>query len=335
MNKTEKLLSGAAAVAAGTAAAVTAASVFMTKTAIDREPPKALKAVHHAVAGGVIPEPELEEITQSAERLANADTETVTITSRDGLTLKGHWFPADDPKRIVIAMHGWRSSWYRDFGVPTKYFHETGCSILYPDQRGQDDSAGDYIGFGVLERYDCLDWLNYALRRFGNTLPIYLCGISMGATTVLMAAGLGLPSQVHGILADCGYTTPHAVWAHVMENNLHISEKLYYPIVNRICHLTAHFDGDETSTVEAMQTNRVPVLFIHGADDKFVPVDMTYENYDACIAPKELLIVAGAGHGMSYFADTAAYQGAVEKFFAKYDAQPSPGLDEEDEEEEK
>lgn len=71
------------------------------------------------------------------------------------------------------------------------------CSVLYAEQRGQGNSGGDFIGFGQIERYDCLDWIHWVSERCGTELPIYLCGVSMGATTVLMAAGLDLPENVH------------------------------------------------------------------------------------------------------------------------------------------
>ena len=63
----------------------------------------------------------------------------------------------------------------------------------------------------------------------------------------------------------------------------------------------------------------VPVLFIHGTDDKFVPVEMTYENYKACKGQKHLLVIPGANHGMSYRVDKAAYENAVLNFWHLYD----------------
>ena len=142
----------------------------------------------------------------------------------------------------------------------------------------------------------------------------------MGASTVLMAAGLDLPENVHGIMADCGFTSPHAIFKHVMENNLH----LYYrgitaAIANDMCKKRIQIGTKDYSCTEALKESKVPVIFVHGTDDKFVPVEMTYENYKACTAPKRLLIVPGAEHGMSYLVNKEEYVKAVKEFWRDFD----------------
>lgn len=269
------------------------------------------------ISGGLMTDPKLKKIEEASEAVKKYETETVHIESEDGLQLTGHIRECAEPRRIIIAMHGWRSSWQMDFGLTADFYHNNGAIVLYADQRGQNDSDGDYIGFGILERYDCLKWLAFIRERYGDDLPIYLLGVSMGASTVLMASGTELPRCVKGIIADCGFTSPKDIWNHILDNNLHINGKLTFPIVNRICKRVAQFDGDEYSTVEAMGVNTKPVLFIHGSNDNFVPLKMTFDNYLACKANKELLIVPGAGHGMSYITDTKAYEKAVISFFKK------------------
>jgi fermentation-respiration switch protein FrsA (DUF1100 family) len=70
---------------------------------------------------------------------------------------------------------------------------------------------------------------------------------------------------------------------------------------------------------KALARCRLPVLLIHGSDDRFVPVEMTYENYRACSAPKDLVIVPGADHGMSHFTEKDRYEQTVLEFWKKYD----------------
>lgn len=306
----------AAVVATGT---VLAAGRILVNAAVHRDGVKVkvpLK-LKSKLSGGLIDDPKVKDAVEAAERSKELTTETVGIVSRDGLNLTGHLYHCDAPKRIIIAMHGWRSDWHTDFGSSVDFLHDEGCLMLCPDQRGQNDSEGEYIGFGVLERNDCIDWLNFVIERFGTDLPIYFLGVSMGATTVLMASGNELPDCVKGIIADCGFTSPHAIWKHVLDNNLKIKEKLAYPIANAIVKRKAKYDGDEYSTTDALAVNKKPVLLIHGSSDGFVPISMTFENYLACTAPKELFIVPGAGHGMSYLTDTAGYQKTVREFFDK------------------
>lgn len=199
------------------------------------------------------------------------------------------------------------------------FLYDDGCSVLYAEQRGQGNSGGEYMGLGALERFDCLDWINWVNDRETNGLPVYLAGISMGATTVLMATGLELPSNVHGIIADCGFTSPYEISKHIVENNLHLSFGLRGEVADALCRKKIQVGTKECSAVDALRENRIPVLFIHGADDRFVPVDMTFENFKACAGPKELLVIPGADHAMSYYADRQRYEAAVRTFWEQYD----------------
>lgn len=155
------------------------------------------------------------------------------------------------------------------------FWAENGCSVLYVEQRGQNGSGGSHIGMGLTERFDCADWVDWATLRCGRQIPIYLAGLSMGATTVLMAAGLQLPPNVHGIMADCGFTSPHAIWKHVAEKNLHVPYGLRGVIAEALYRRKINMGAADYSTVAALKNTRIPVLLIHGAADKFVPVEMT------------------------------------------------------------
>ena len=259
------------------------------------------------------------QVDATAKKLESSGCTTVEIISHDGIKLVGHWYENPNAQRIVVAMHGWRSSWNQDFGMIADFLHDNGCSVLYAEQRGQNSSGGDHMTFGLLERYDCLDWINWVNKNTQGELPIYLAGISMGATTVLMATGLELPRNVRGVVADCGFTSPYAIWKYVTEENLHLSYKLHGNLVERLCQRKIRMGAKAYSTIDAMNGCQIPVLFIHGSDDRFVPVTMTYENYRACTAPKQLLIVPGAQHGLSYYVEKERYEETVKNLWNKYD----------------
>ena len=259
------------------------------------------------------------EIREASAKLLETEMQTVSIKASDGTELIGHLYPAQKPKRIVIAMHGWRSSWSMDFGTITDFLHQNNCTVLYVEQRGQGTSGGDYMGFGLIERHDCKNWVDWAFENVSDSLPIYLAGISMGGATVLMASDLPLPQTVRGIVADCAFTSPHAIWKHVITNNLHLSYAMRYKAVDGICKKKLQVAASDFSVAKAMENNKIPVLFIHGTDDHFVPVEMTFENYKACSAPKRLLVVPGADHGMSYYMDRENYQKAILEFWKDFD----------------
>ena len=323
MKKSNKKIIYLSAITAATGAAA-AISAYLTtrlliKTALDREQPKIMKKAGSLIAGEKKNESVNEACRAAAERLAQEEHENITITARDGVTLKGHFFPCDNAKRVIIAFHGWRSSWNYDFGIVTEFWRKNNCSVLYAEQRGQNDSGGEYISFGLTERFDCADWAAWAVCRCGSNIPIYLTGISMGASTVLMAADLEFPENVRGIMADCGFTSPKAIWKHIANDNLHIAFGLSSIIADIMCKKKINMRSDEHSTVEALRNTSIPVLLIHGTNDHFVPVEMTYENYIACASDKRLLIVPGAEHGLSYLEDRETYEQAEMDFWHDFD----------------
>ena len=312
------LLTGAVAVSGGVSYIITKKLVEL---ALDRGNVENQESIKKLLSGETNTEIFARYRDAAAENLINTPHETVSITARDGVKLVGHFVGCTEPKRAIIAMHGWRSSWAKDFGMISDFLHENACAVLYAEQRGQNESGGSYMGFGLTERFDCLDWINWLNGSGYDTFPLYLCGVSMGAATVLMASGFTLPENVHGIIADCGYTSPYAIWKHIAENNLHLRyDKWMRDTVDEMCRERIKFSSDDFSCTKALESCRVPVLFIHGTDDNFVPIEMTYENYKYCDAPKRLLVVPGAGHGMSYAVDKARYEQTVLQFWQDYDS---------------
>ncbi len=315
--KREKLLTGGVILGAlgGLLVMSRKAAALFVREAMDRREPRLMIRAKSRMTG---PEPDLLslEAASAAKRLRNSPMERVELAARDGTLLVGHLRRGIDARRVIIAMHGWRSSWYRDFGASADFWYTNGCNVLYAEQRGQGESGGDTMCYGLRERFDCADWSRWAAERFPD-MPIYLAGLSMGATTVLMAAGLEeVQQRVRGIMADCGFTSPEAIWRHVAKNTWHIPYQPWKKQIDRLT--TARLDcaPDAYSTVEALSQSTLPVFFIHGLDDHFVPPEMTRENYLACPSPKKrLLLVPGAGHGMSFLVDRDAYERETLEFW--------------------
>lgn len=242
--------------------------------------------------------------------------ERMEITSRDGLKLRADFIDCPDRKGIIALFHGYRSIPLGDFSVVNEYYNSLGYALLMPYQRAHGESEGKYITFGAKERYDCLDWCRMLAERFPGT-PIFLDGVSMGCSTVLGAAGLDLPESVRGIIADCGFTSPGEIIAHVMKLWLKMPKFPFYYIVGFMCRVIAGFSFDEFSTVEAMKKNTLPVLFVHGKADDFVPCQMTVQAHEACVAEKEIYLIEKADHGLSYLVDTEGCQKAISAFLER------------------
>ena len=240
--------------------------------------------------------------------------EKVSILSFDGLRLCGKYYEYAPGAPVELMFHGYRGSAERDLSGGVHRCFQLGHSALIVEQRTSNDSEGRVITFGIREHRDCLDWIDFAVKHFGPDVRIILTGISMGASTVLMAAGKELPEQVVGVLADCGFTTAKDIMFHVM-GTLGLPPKICYPFVKLGARIFGRFDLDSDSALEAMETCRVPVIFFHGEEDVFVPCQMSRENYEACKTRKQLVLIPGAGHGLSFPAAPEVYLAELDKFF--------------------
>ena len=141
------------------------------------------------------------------------EQETLTITSFDGLKLYGLYLPTPNARATILCFHGYRTVGLQDFAPMPAFYHSLGLNVLIVDQRACGKSEGKYTTFGILERYDVLAWAQYLERRLDD-MPLLLDGLSMGASSVMLAADLPLPKSVHGIVADCGFTSPWEIIAH-------------------------------------------------------------------------------------------------------------------------
>lgn len=253
-----------------------------------------------------------EQIKTRADAMKSLPAENVTIQSRDGLILAASYYHLRDGAPLAIFFHGYRSTGIRDFCGGFYFYRDEGFNILLVDQRGNGRSEGKAITFGIRERWDCLDWANYAAQRWPET-PIVLLGISMGASTVLMASDLPLPGQVKGILGDCGFSAPKDILCSVAASQ-GLPRGLSYFLLKLGARLFGDFDLDEITAAEALSRAKLPVILIHGEDDEYVPCEMSVKCFDACGSPVQLLTVPKAEHGMSFFVDQDGYAEAVSQF---------------------
>lgn len=150
-------------------------------------------------------------------------------------------------------------------------------------------------------------------RRLGD-LPLLLDGLSLGATTVMMAADLPLPQSVRGIIADCGFTSPWEILSHCGKQWFHMPEFPLMYILSAVSKLRFGGGYRFCSTVTSLANSTLPLLLLHGAEDDFVPTRMSEENYASASGYKHKVIIPGAGHGMSYLVDMPRCQSELEKF---------------------
>lgn len=258
-----------------------------------------------------------ENVVATDRWLKEHEVQDVYIKSHDGLRLHGLWIPAEQAKGTVLLAHGYRSSYLLDFAVVIDVYHGLGFNLLVPDQRSHGKSEGKYITFGVKESRDMQSWITFHNAQYGP-LPMILNGLSMGASTVLYLADANLPENVKGIIADCGFTSPKAIIQNVYRAFVRMPPAVSVWAADLFARVFAHFRLEEKDTRKTLANSKLPVLMIHGLADDFVSCEMTKQAYEACGSEKQLLLVANAGHGVSFLSDPVGYTAAVMYFLKKH-----------------
>ena len=261
-------------------------------------------------------EPLLETIKAMIREVNAIPYERVSVTSFDGLRLAGRYYHQRDGAPLAILFHGYRGTPARDFSGGTQLYRDEGFNLLMIEERAHCTSEGHTVTFGVKERQDCLKWIEYAQKRFGEDTPVLLCGISMGAATVLMASGLRLPDCVKGIIADAPFTNPKEIIVKVCRDRK-LSPRIVWPLLRLGARIYGGFDPTGADAAEAVKSSPVPILLIHGEDDRFVPCEMGRRIAAANPDRVELHTFPHAGHGLSFLVDRPRYEQIARTFLAR------------------
>ena len=237
------------------------------------------------------------------------------IESYDKLQLHSY-VVTQNSNKWAIVVHGYGGSG-KLMSDKSKYFYDMGYNVLIPDLRGHGKSEGDYIGMGWKDRLDIISWINFIIKENPNA-EIVLHGTSMGAATVLMTSGENLPSNVKAIVADCAYTSAWDEFSYQLETYLKVPSSYILNVTNMVTKLKAGYSLKEASALECVKKATVPILYIHGDKDKFVPYSMMDKLYDATISPKEKLTIEGGEHANSDLVSPFLYWLTVEDFLNQY-----------------
>lgn len=239
------------------------------------------------------------------------------ITSYDDIKLQSLSVKNEGSNKWAILCHGYNSRNDWEPILPAYKFHGEGYNVLMPSARGHGNSEGDYIGMGWHDRLDIVEWINFIINNNPNA-EIALYGVSMGGATVMMVSGENLPDNVKVIVEDCGYSS-------VLDEFKYQLKMIYklpsFPIINfssLVTKVRADWWLGDGDTVSQVANSKVPMMFIHGDSDTFVPSDMLEKVYEAANVPKKKLLVEGAGHGQSSSVLGDKYWDDMFKFVGEY-----------------
>ena len=252
---------------------------------------------------------------EAKERLQSVGGEDLWITSQDGLKLHALWLDNPAAERILICVHGYRGTYSGNFGVPYDLLKDT-CSFLMIDARTRGQSEGTYITYGAKEKDDVYLWLQKVLGMTQD-LPVYLYGVSMGSSTVLMNTAREKLERFKGVIADCGYTDMKTIITEVMEKDYHLPPFPLVPLIGCWCRLLAGFRMKDADALAALRHANVPVLFLHGLKDDYVTVHHTVENNAVCTSAHRTVLFEDAGHGACAASDPQRYANALHAFFSE------------------
>jgi len=268
---------------------------------------------HHALPAGVQYEKHKERMLGYIDDFLKLDCEKLEILSYDGKILRGRYYHVNDDAGVDICFHGYRGTGIRDFCGGSRIAMGMGRNVILVDQRAHGESKGHSICFGIKERYDCLSWINYAICRFGDDVDINIYGVSMGASTVLMASGLELPDNVKHIVADSPYTSAGDIIKKVCAD-LKLPVFLVYPFIYLGALIFAGVKLDSCDCVSAVKKARIPILLIHGEEDRFVPCEMSETIRIANPKLIHRVTFPDAAHGISYIEDKERYEQLINQF---------------------
>lgn len=249
----------------------------------------------------------------------NQTFEEIKMKNDRGQVLTGWLIKSEGPSDVfVLCSHGYRCNGKDEFCLVAKHYHEKGFNILMVDHQAAGSSEGNLITFGYNESKDLVKWTQYLNETYGNNIKIILHGVSMGCATATIASGdNNLPENVKFTVADCGYTSMNEQFKAVLKS-FGVPSFPLVPLTEMWNIIVGKFRYNEVNPLEAVKNAKVPMLFIHGKEDTFVPTEMVYRLYDACSSEKDILVVDGAIHARSYFVNGAACDKKIDEFIKKY-----------------
>ena len=241
------------------------------------------------------------------------------IINRKGRQLHAMFASAAKPTdKTAVIVHGYTDNAIRMLMIGYLYNNDLNYNILLPDLQDNGLSEGPAIQMGWKDRLDVLNWMNIANDIFGKRTQMVVHGISMGAATTMMVSGEAQQPFVKCFVEDCGYTSVWDEFSFQLKDMFGLPEFPLMYTTSWLCNAKYGWNFQEASSLEQVKKCSLPMFFIHGDADTYVPTRMVYPLYEAKSEPKELWIVPSATHAMSYKDYPQEYTERVKKFVGKY-----------------
>lgn len=241
------------------------------------------------------------------------------ITAPDGIRMHAYYAHASHSSRATsLIIHGYTDCAVRMFHIGYLYNQILDYNVIIPDLRYSGLTEGEAIQMGWLDRKDVMQWIDLAPTIFGDSIETVIHGISMGAATTMMTSGENLPAYIKCFVEDCGYTSVWDQFEKELKEQFGLPAFPLLHVSSYLCNLQLGWDFKEASAVKQVAKCKLPMFFIHGDSDNYVPTYMVHEVYEAKPEPKYLWVVPKTAHAASYQNYPQEYTERVRKFVNQY-----------------
>jgi fermentation-respiration switch protein FrsA (DUF1100 family) len=269
--------------------------------------------------------------TFSEKRFTSLQREEVSVASKNNYRLYGTYIKnAQNTKDTMILVHGLSGSRYTVLKYVDMYL-DKGFNVLIYDAKNHGHSGGDNTTYGYDEKFDLDSMVKWVYsRNKGGIIGVH--GESMGAATALLHSKLNEEKKrVNFYIADCSYSDLNELFTKRLKDDFNIKVSLaakplifYAEIVNKIKN---QFDFDEASPKSVLKDVTTPIMFIHGANDDYVPTYMSEDMYNIKGGSKELYIAPNSGHVQAYTNNIDVYIEKIYSFIDKYSIDEKPSAE--------
>ena len=297
---------------------VVACSFYMTKYAL--EPAK--RSHQEAMERFYKREPaNLKAWVDSIEKSKALCDTSITIDGRG--TMKALYLRAANPtNRVAVLLHGYNDRAESMLHIAYLYNHDMDFNVLLPHFYAHGDSEGDHINMGWNDRLDMMRWMEVANQLFhadSIATQMVVHGISMGGFTTMCVSGEKCPAYVKCFVEDCGYTSVWDEFSCQLRDQFGLPQFPLMYATSALCKMRYGWTFGEASAIEQLKKSTLPMLFIHGDKDTFVPYSMLQQLFKAKThGYKEKYIAKGTEHARAYTDHPEEYTQRVKSFVNKF-----------------
>ena len=236
-----------------------------------------------------------------------------TVTSYDGYILHAQFLKnTGETNRFVIISHGNTGNRFGSLKYACMYL-EKGFNVIVYDLRGHGLDEPTFCTYTVRERKDLLAMILDSRERYPHASLFGIHGESLGAAASV--AVLEEKPPVDFVVADCGFSEILPVLK-AKAADMHAPGFLF-DLAAFWVRVRFGCSFSQMRPIESLDKNTIPILFIHGTDDHFIPPEHSERMKEAAKGYAEIRLVPGAGHAKSILTDPKAYREYVAGFLAK------------------